>query len=89
MVVEPILKFLVPTVLTPVPGELAVVAPVIVHVNVVTLVVEGSGTVMDALQPAVAFPFMSPGQVIDGLVHSVTSIDCDADTGLPQPLETV
>jgi hypothetical protein len=49
----------------------------------------GSGTVTLAAQPVVAPAFIFAGQVTVGELHSITSIACEAETGLPQPLFTV
>ena len=78
IVVVPILNVAVPTLLMPVLGELPVVAPVITQVSFAVLLVEGSGTVMLALQAEVALPLTFPGQLIDGPEQSVILTVCDA-----------
>lgn len=74
-VVTPKLKTLVPKLFTPVVAELAIVAPVNVQVNFVTeqlSAVVGFGVTTLAVQDALVLAVMFVGQVIVGLILSVT-----------------
>src|SRR5664279_4275498 len=72
----PVLIVYVPTWLMPTTGEVAIVAPVIAHVRVLTAQlseITALGTTTDALHtPASSFCDMFPGQVITGTILSVT-----------------
>ena len=72
---NPVLKVYVPTWLIPTAADVAVVAPVIVHVSDVTeqlSAIIAFGTTTDALHtPTSTFCDIAPGQVIVGLILSV------------------
>ena len=76
MVVMPALKVCVPTLLIPVAGDDAVVAPVMAHVNTVTpqlSAVVGLAVATDAVQvPAAALAVALAGHVMVGRILSVT-----------------
>jgi hypothetical protein len=88
-VVVPKLKVLVPTLLIPVAGELATVAPVNVQVNLVTAqlsAVIGFGVTTLAVQlPASTFAVIFAEQVIVGLILSTTVTDCVEVAVKPAP----
>ena len=70
----------------PEPGELPVVAPVNAQVSVVVLLMVGSVVEMLLLQPTLVLVEISGGQETVGVEQLTTSIDFDAETGLPHPL---
>jgi hypothetical protein len=76
IVVTPVLNVAVPTLLIPVVADVATVAPVIAHVNVLTVQlspVVGFGVITEAVhKPAAVFAVKLEGQVIVGAILSVT-----------------
>jgi hypothetical protein len=89
MVVTPTLNVAVPTLLMPVPGDVAMVAPVIAHVNVEIAqlsAVVGLGVAIDRVQrPAVTLFEIFAGQVMVGGVTSCTVMVNEQVEIFPEP----
>lgn len=87
-VVTPELNVYVPTLFMPVAGDVAVVAPVIAHVNKVTpqlSEVVGLDVTIEAVQVAPAVPVMFAGQLIVGTILSTTVTVKLQELELPLP----
>ena len=88
--VTPVLKVYVPTWLMPTSGEVAIVAPVMVQVRVLTpqlSPVTALGTTTDALHtPASSFCDMFAGQVTVGAIVSIRTAATALSTGVVQPV---